>query len=361
MLDRLYGAAAAWRRRSVERHPGRRRRLARPVVSVGNLSAGGTGKTPVVAALAGRLVAMGERPAILSRGYRRAEEVPGVVVVSEGAGPIAPLARSGDEPWMLARAVPGAIVCVSPDRYLSGVLAERALGATVHVLDDGFQHVSLERDLNVLVTTPGEIANGRLLPVGRLREPLDAASRAHVLVVMGANAEQAEGEAWTLGVSVSCGASRHLLAPVHVPAGRISGSAQTHGGDLDPGDQSPVVVACGIANPDRFVKDIEASGWRVARAEIFPDHHRYRPKDIVRLAAACAETAAVAVLTTDKDAVRFEACGELPFPLYRVPLSVKFDPPETLYDSVEAVVDRARAPGSYGRSHDAGRPEPEPT
>jgi tetraacyldisaccharide 4'-kinase len=347
LLDRLYGAAARWRRHSVERRPERRRRLARTVVSVGNLSMGGTGKTPVVAALAERLVDMGERPAILSRGYRRADEVPGVVVVSEGRGPIAPLARSGDEPWMLSRAVPGAIVCVSPDRYLSGTLAERVLGATIHILDDGFQHVTLGRDLDVLVTSPGEIQNGRVLPVGRLREPLGAAARAHILVVMGAGAEEAAAEAWTLGVSLSCGASRHLQSPA--PVGRSVSSAssvspETNGvRDFSPADTSPVVVACGIANPDRFVKDLETKGWQVARVEAFSDHHQYRARDLARIAAACAESGAGAVLTTDKDAVRFEACGELPFALYRVPMTVTFEPASTLFDSVVAVLNRDRA------------------
>lgn len=345
MLDRIYGAAARWRRRSAERHPERRRRLARPVVSVGNLSVGGTGKTPVVAAIAERLLAMGERPAILSRGYRRADIVPGVVVVSEGGGPIAPLERSGDEPWMLARAVPGAIVCVSPDRCLSGSLAERALGATVHILDDGFQHVALERDLDVLVTSAGEIPNGRLLPIGRLREPAEASARAHVLVVMGATADEAAAEAWTLGISLSCGASRQLQAPV--PVGRNFSSARD---SFNSATTSPVIVTCGIANPDRFVKDLEDQGWQIAQVETFPDHHQYRPGDIARLAAVCEQAGAQAVLTTDKDAVRFEACGDVPFALYRVPMTVRFDPPGVLFDSVAAVLDRRRARGS-DRSH----------
>lgn len=309
---------------------------------MGNLSVGGTGKTPVVAALAARLAAMGERPAILSRGYRRAEDVPGVVVVSEGAGPIAPLSRSGDEPWMLARAVPGAIVCVAADRYLSGTLAERALGATIHILDDGFQHLALERDLDVLVTSPGEIPNGRLLPFGRLREPLDAAARAHVVVVMDASLEEASAEAWTLGIGLSCGASRKLHTPVSVgPLERHPGSALSH--------STPVVVACGIGNPDRFVKDLEQSGWSIARVEAFPDHHPYRSRDIDRLTAACEQTGASAVLTTDKDAVRFEAYGEVPFALYRVPMTVGFDPEHVLFESVVSILDRPSVEGRSSR------------
>src|SRR6185436_18734170 len=139
----------------------------------GNLSMGGTGKTPVVGAIVEWLLANGERPAILSRGYARTDAVDGVVVVSDGTRILASIDRAGDEPLMLARQFPPAIVCVSPDRYLSGTLAERRLGATVHVLDDGFQQVGLARDLDVLVTSIGEIPQGRVIPTGRLREPMD--------------------------------------------------------------------------------------------------------------------------------------------------------------------------------------------
>ena len=190
---------------------------------------GGTGKSPVVAALAAWLVQQGERPAILSRGYRRRDDVPGVVVVSDGQTLREGLGRSGDEPLMLARAVPGAIVCVCPDRHLAGVLAERRLGATVHLLDDGFQHFNLARDLDVLVTTPGEIGEGRVVPHGRLREPRDAAARAHVLVVMGATAGAAVTEGWALGVGLACGAERVLGEPCLVGSGPQASEPQAPG------------------------------------------------------------------------------------------------------------------------------------
>src|SRR5688572_17285152 len=207
------------RRRGVERHLQRQKRLARPVISIGNLSVGGTGKTPVVAALAQRLIEAGHRPAILSRGYARTDAIDGVVVVSDGTAVRASIDQSGDEPLMLARQVPEAIVCVSPDRYLAGTLAERQLGCTVHLLDDGFQHLELARNLDVLVTTIGEIPNGRVLPVGRLREPIDAAARAHFLVVSDATSGAASSEAWTLDIQQSCGALRKLGEPVPVIGG----------------------------------------------------------------------------------------------------------------------------------------------
>ncbi|MGQ0734321.1 MAG: tetraacyldisaccharide 4'-kinase, partial [Acidobacteriota bacterium] len=210
LLDLLYAHAARMRRRWYERRPNARRHLTRPVISVGNLSVGGTAKTPLVARLAAWLVETGERPAILSRGYGRDDRPDGVVVVSDGTRVLADLATAGDEPLMLARAVPRAIVAVADDRHLAGVIAERRLGATAHLLDDGFQHVGLARDLDILLTTPGEAAAGRVLPFGRLRESPDAASRAHVVVVLATDLAGARAEAWTLGVGEAVAARRTI-------------------------------------------------------------------------------------------------------------------------------------------------------
>jgi len=375
LLDLLYGEVARWRRRSFERHPDRRRRLARPVISVGNLSVGGTGKSPVVAAIAEWLVQQGERPAILSRGYRRRDDVPGVVVVSDGRTILSGLGRSGDEPLMLARAVSGAIVCVCPDRHLAGVLAERALGATVHLLDDGFQHFTLARDLDVLVTSLGEIPGGRLLPRGRLREPLDAAARAHVLIVMGATAGAATTEGWTLGVGLACGAEKVLGTPCLVGPGSRAPGPKTQDPrpktqDPEPRTQDPgprtqdpplspgslVVVACGIANPQRFVGDVKDAGYVVAREVVFGDHHAFSARDIARIGAAVADTGAIAVLTTDKDAVRFEDAGPRPFALYRVPLALRFTPPGVLFESVAAVLAAHRTADGNRQTADGDGP-----
>ena len=151
----LYGAVASRRRAWYVRSPDRQRRLRQPVISVGNLSVGGSGKTPVVAHLARMLQAFGERPAILSRGYGRRVQDDGVTVVSDGTQVRADFDHAGDEPLMLARALPGVPVVVASERHLAGRLAESQLGATVHLLDDGFQHVQLWRDINLLVKSKG--------------------------------------------------------------------------------------------------------------------------------------------------------------------------------------------------------------
>jgi tetraacyldisaccharide 4'-kinase len=320
LLDSLYGQVMRVRRRRMERRPQQQRRLTKPVVSVGNLSMGGTGKTPVVAAIARWLIAAGQRPSILSRGYGREAAADGVVVIDRATT----VGRAGDEPMMLSRQVPGATVCVSPDRYLGGVLAEK-LGCTVHILDDGFQHLELARDLDILVTTIGEIPNGRVLPLGRLREPKDAAARAHFLVVTDATPGAASAEAWTLGISQSCGSIRKLGEPVGI---REPGAGNR---------ELKVLAVAGIANPNRFTSSLRDAGWNVVDAVMFADHHRYSAKDLSAIEAKMKGAGADAVFTTDKDAVRFEALAPS-FPLYRVPLIVEFDPPDALFESVKAVL-----------------------
>jgi tetraacyldisaccharide 4'-kinase len=346
LLDRLYGRVALARRHWFERHPTRRRTLERPVISVGSLSVGGAGKTPVVAAVAGWLLARGERPAILSRGYRRARSADGVTVVSDGARILADVDQAGDEPLMLARQLPGAVVCVAADRYLAGVLAERRLGCTVHVLDDGFQHVRLARDLDVLVTTPGRIASGRVLPAGRLREPAEVAARAHLLIVVGGDAEVAAAEAWALGIGEYCGATRVIGGPQVLQVRQVRQEQKVQQVRQVPQvlqvRDGPVVAVAGIGDPAQFFEALEAAGWRVAGRMPFADHHRFTPADLAAIGRTLAATGAELVLTTEKDAVRFEALGSLPFALAQVPMSLTFDRWDTFEGALLAGLERGR-------------------
>ncbi|MGE0041626.1 MAG: tetraacyldisaccharide 4'-kinase [Vicinamibacterales bacterium] len=336
MLDHLYALAARARRRRFERRPGERRRLARPVISVGNLSVGGTGKTPLVIAITRALLAAGERPAVLSRGYGRAVAREGVVAVADRAGIRAGLDESGDEPLLIARAAPGAIVCVAEDRWLAGVLAERRLGATVHVLDDGFQHTRLARDLDILVTSPGEIAGGRVLPAGRLREGADAAARADLLVVVGAGVEAARQEAWTLGVHEAVGAARVPGAARMLDAGGGDPEALRRSG-------APAVAVAGIAHPARFFEELRAAGWTIARELVFRDHHRFGAADLRRIGAAATGAGAALVITTEKDAIRLAAAGPLPCPVAAAPMTMACEPEGALMAAVDEAIARARA------------------
>jgi tetraacyldisaccharide 4'-kinase len=327
LLDRLYAQSARVRRHWYERHPNARRRLWQPVVSIGNLTVGGSAKTPLVSRVAAYLLDRGERPAILSRGYARVDPVDGVVVVSDGARVLVPLARAGDEPLMLARQLPKAVVAVAEDRHLAGVVAERQLGATVHVLDDGFQHVQLARDLDVLVTQPGEIASGRTLPFGRLREEAAAAARADVVVVLDADLAAARQEAFELGVSQVVAARKVL------PQGSAAFGASP---------ESRLVAVAGIARPEQFFAMLREAGHTLVETLAFADHHSYSRRDVSRIAAAVTASNAAGVITTEKDAVRFEPLAPLPFALAVASLDLQFDGWDTLAACIDAAVSRRR-------------------
>lgn len=315
----LYGAAASWRRRWYAGDPGRQRHLWRPVVSIGNLCAGGSGKTPVAEQIARVLVARGERPAILTRGYARRRALDGVTVVSDGSQILAGLETAGDEPLMLARALPGVPVLVAADRYLAGRLAERQLGATVHLLDDGFQHLALARDVDLLLVAEEDLTD-RILPAGRLREPLRAASSADALLTA-AEGDGASRLRQALGVETMF----HLR--------RVLGQARWMSGEDSAVPAGSIVfAAAGVARPERFFADIAAAGWRVAGTIAFRDHHPFTDLDVDRIAQAARAAGAGVVLTTEKDAVRFEACHVGNLPLAAVPLGVTIEPQTTFGD-----------------------------
>ena len=316
LLGGVYGRAARFRRAWYGRYPYRTRQLAQPVISVGNLVVGGSGKTPLVAALARLLVAAGERPVILSLGYGRVRATDGVVVVSDGHEVLVPASQSGDEPQMLARALPGVPVLVSPDRFLAGCLAERTFGCTVHLLDDGFQHVQLARDINLLVMSPVDLGE-RLLPWGRLREPLEAAAAADGLLVSGTE-EDAASMAARLGVTPV-----FRLIPRYNPL-RFVGPRGTAAGS-----GRRVVAVAGIARPGRFFTALRAEGWDVAREIVFRDHHWFSQRDLAVIQQAAAETKADLVVTTEKDAVRLGAAHVASSAVRwaLLPMTVVVDPP----------------------------------
>ncbi len=315
----LYGAAARWRRRWYAGDPRRQRYLSQPVVSVGNLCAGGSGKTPVVELIARLLLDRGERPAILSRGYARRLALDGVTVVSNGSTIVAGLETAGDEPLMLARALPGVPVLVAADRYLAGRLAERQLGATVHLLDDGFQHLALARDVDLLIVAEEDLTD-RILPAGRLREQLTAASSADALLTA-ADGDGTRRLRQALGVETTFHVRRGL-GPVRWMSGRESAV---------PAPGLALAVAA-VARPERFLADVAAAGWQLAGTIVFRDHHAFTDRDVDRIAQAARAAGADVVLTTEKDAVRFEVCRVGDLPLAVVPLAVTIEPEAAFCD-----------------------------
>jgi tetraacyldisaccharide 4'-kinase len=293
--------------------------LPRPVVSVGNLTAGGSGKTPHVQFLAGWLSENGVRVAILSRGYGR--KTRGVLWVSrgEGAGTTGPRGdaeadRVGDEPALLASTLPGVPVLVGESRFAAGMECLRTVEVDAFLLDDGYQHLSLRRDMDILlVDALRGLGNRWTLPFGPLREPTDHARFADALVVTRCeNLEQ----------------GRTTLADVPFPPGRPVAFTRIHpfalvdrSGEetpLPPGEKE-VVAFSGIAQNDQFANVLRLSGFVVRRFFGFRDHHPYRPDDLERIRAAAD---GMPVVTTEKDMVRLP--GEIPFPLGALRVRVEF-------------------------------------
>jgi tetraacyldisaccharide 4'-kinase len=292
-LSAVYGTLARARRARYARHPHLRRRLHHPVISIGNLVVGGSGKTPAVAAVARMLKDAGERPAILSRGYARRVSSPEPLVVSDTSRVLADVQQSGDEPQMLARALPGVPVIVGADRYASGGVAEQQLHATVLLLDDGFQHLPLARDVDLLVMSPADLGESTL-PSGRLREPLSAARDAHALIVRGSD-DDARHVSVAMGVPAVFRLEVMYEAPRHVvPDGQAVGESAGR----------RVVAVAGIARPERFFTALREQGWDVVRQCAFRDHYWFTAADVQRITGTMREIGADLIITTEKDAMR---------------------------------------------------------
>lgn len=291
----LYGLVVRARDRYYRR-PGTAWHPGIPVISVGNLTVGGTGKTPLVAWLAARLLDTGRRPAIVSRGYGGSAG-DGPLVVSTGDGPRVTAERSGDEPFLLARRVPEAVVIVGSDRRRSA-LAAAAEQADVLILDDGFQHRRLGRDLDiVLLDADSPFGNRRLLPAGRLREPLPALGRADVLLITRSRPEDAHPDIERVVRRYNA------RAPVLSAGHRALGFFDSRGQQAAAPGRA--LAFCGIGSPARFRADLEQLGLQLSDFVTFPDHHPYSEAE-VRSLAQRADELGVPLVTTEKDLVRIE-------------------------------------------------------
>ena len=260
------------------------RQLGCPVVSIGNLSTGGAGKTPLTIALAQALTRRGVRVDVLSRGYGRRSA--GALAVEPGGS----AENFGDEPLLIARET-GAPVYVAAERYEAGLLAEGASGGAVrvHLLDDGFQHRQLARAVDIVLVSRDDLDDW-LLPAGNLREPWSALLRASVIAV---SADEPEVEAAVKAQGFS-GPVWRLRRTMEVPA--ITG---------------PVVGFCGIARPGQFFAGLESAGLQLASRVAFRDHHRYVQHDLDCIKDAALSVKAVAAITTEKDLVRLGGLADL--------------------------------------------------
>lgn len=285
-------------------------RLACRVVCVGNLTVGGTGKTPMVIALAHCLTKAACKVVVLLRGYGRAGTA--VQVVSDGRDFFLDWRGVGDEAVLLAKNLPGVPVVVGGDRVAAGRLAVQRFGPDTILLDDGFQHRQLHRDLDlVLMDATDPFGGGRLLPRGCLREPVAALTRAHAVILT--RTDQASELA-----RLRC-YLEHVIPGTPQILTRHRPSALT---DLAGGEQQPleslrdrrVLAVSGIANPLAFHRTLADLGAVLAGRLAFPDHHAYGPADLARVEASAREAGAELIVTTEKDAVRMPA-GSLSWPI----------------------------------------------
>ncbi len=310
----LYGGAHRLRFRW---YHSRSRHLPRPVVSVGNLHWGGTGKTPLTAAVAAHLRDRGLAVCILSRGY--ASRGRGVRVVSTGEGPLLGPLLAGDEPVLLAGELPGVAVVVGPDRFEAGMAALHRLPHTpdLFLLDDGFSHLALRRDLDLVAFPSADpFGGGRLPPGGRRREPLAAIARAHAVVLTNAGTPE-DGRALAEALR-PYGFTGPGFASFTLPGQ----PRRIGGGELKEGAKVFLVTA--IARPEGFVATVRSLGFEIAGELRFPDHHVYPVPSLQKIEEAFRSSGAEAVLTTVKDAVKL--LGRLDVPLAELPIRAEPEP-----------------------------------
>jgi tetraacyldisaccharide 4'-kinase len=297
----VYGAAVRARNALYDVGWLRARQLPCPVISVGNLTVGGTGKTPLCSYLAGLLSDSGYRTALLSRGYRR-EGPSSALLVSDGRRLLVDSRASGDEPYLIARDNPSVAVAVGADRVNAARLLLESVSPEIVLLDDAFQHRRLGRDLDLLLVDGSDPwGNGRMLPLGPLREPPDGVRRADALVVMRSEGRIPDALAPIL--------ERHhpQLATFHA---RIEPRVflRQDGESLPPVALKGLAafVFSGIARPDRFEAEVRSLGIRVVGIRRFRDHHRFRSRDLEEIARAARSEGVDVLVTTEKDLVRID-------------------------------------------------------
>jgi tetraacyldisaccharide 4'-kinase len=340
-LSWLYGAVIALRNRAFDSGVLRVERVPVPVIAVGNLTSGGTGKTPLVKYLARFLISLGRTVAVVSRGYGRLTTGP--IVVADGRAILRNAMEGGDEPVELARALPGLRVVVAEKRIAGARLAISACGADVILLDDAFQHRSIHRDLNILVLESARaISAEAVLPAGHRREPLSGMRRADLIAWSGMGGDRrpvASVERWFSGPTIG-----YTVEGIGI---RRIGTSDRGGVSCREG---VVVAFCGIGNPKRFFDAVRELGPAAVEEVTFRDHHRYSSGEIDRLIRRFGDAHADLFITTEKDAARLDAVAEIrenflrPYPVYTLGAEVRIvEGEERLAEAVRGALGTQRS------------------
>jgi tetraacyldisaccharide 4'-kinase len=312
-LSILYGAVLAIRAWLYQTGILKSRALPCPVVSIGNITAGGTGKTPMAIFVAQTINKLGYRAVVISRGYKgRMERLTGVV--SDGRTVFLGPDDAGDEPYLIATALTDIPVVVGSDRYQAGRLAIDRFSPDIIVLDDAFQHLRLKRDIDiVLLDHHAPLGNGYVLPRGRMREPASALCRAHALVFTRC------GDAADPPLPPMAHHGRPVFHSIHVPVVQsvspADGLPLNETSDFSALEGRKVVAFSGLADNDQFFDSLEQRGCRLVHQFAFADHHPYDEKDMQRIFQKAVTKGAEMLITTAKDWVKVQ-------PVYRLPLPV---------------------------------------
>lgn len=309
-------------------------KLSAPVISIGNLTTGGTGKTPLVEWVCIAVAReTGKKACVLTRGYGRANPQ-SQVVVSDGNKLLASEREAGDEPYLLARNLIGIAAVVSnPDRAAAGEWAIKNLGSEVFVLDDGFQHLRLSRELDIVtIDATNPWGGGSLLPYGRLREPRAGLSRAGCIVVT--RSEQVE-DLVSLSESV-----QHLAGAIPVFISRMMTSGIRRLNCESVNNESlltqPVAAFCAVGNPESFFNQLRREGYSPVFTRSFADHHDYNQADLNRLIKEAKDHGASCLITTAKDALKL-ASLEIELPCYVLEIKISIADDARLVKMIQAV------------------------
>lgn len=280
----------------------RRKKVAQRVISVGNVTLGGTGKTPAVIQIASVLLKYEKRPAVITRGYGRRDES-SVVVVSDGTRVAVDTKTGGDEPVLIGSKLPGVPVVAGGNRFQSALFAHEKFSNDTVILDDGFQHVRLRRDLDiVLIDAADPFGNGKLFPAGVLREPLFGLRRAHIVLITRADRTQ---DIESLKRSIRTFTSAAIFTSRQVPCDLV---------DIMTGEIKPlaalrgttVLAFSGIARPAAFTTLLRSLEADIRAQFAFPDHYDYKKTDLARLFQKATDDKISMIVTTEKDAVRLK-------------------------------------------------------
>lgn len=321
-ISAVYGGVMALRAQGYAKGLLPARQLPCHVIAIGNLTAGGTGKTPMTIHVARLIRDLGYRVAVISRGYRGRMESAGGIV-SDGVRIYADAGDAGDEPYLMAKLLRGVPVVVGKNRHAAGMLAIRKFQAEVVVLDDAFQHLKLKRDLDiVLLDDRAPFGNGHLLPRGVLREPMSALRRAGAIVRTRGSARQrrpSNNPSSKTRLPVFFAGHHQVIRDIAAEGG--AGFMVT-ARKLSVLSGKTVLAFAGLADNAQFFDAVTASGCRIVRSYPFADHHRYRPAEIAAIMNDARNYNADFVLTTLKDAVKIVPSAAWPVPMLVIDVTI---------------------------------------